>query len=112
MKKYVVMSSMLIGLLLLFGGCTASAPIQKDENACDTDNDCVRTGCSGTICQSKNAESVFTTCEYQPEYACYAELPCDCLEHQCQWKNTGEFEQCILEKQGQPNVDEKGVLIV
>lgn len=35
---------------------------------------CKKTGCSGTVCAD---EDVVTTCEYRPEYACYADAVCE-----------------------------------
>ncbi|MBU0460973.1 MAG: eight-cysteine-cluster domain-containing protein, partial [Nanoarchaeota archaeon] len=54
---------------------------------CTSDNDCVKDGCSATICRHKNAEPVFTTCEYKTEYSCYnTDAACGCVSGQCQWK--------------------------
>lgn len=64
---------------------------------CTTDNDCIKGGCSGTICQSKNAEPIFTTCEYLPEYACYKEISCGCVDGKCGWEKTEEFDKCVRE---------------
>lgn len=95
-----------------------SAPVMV-ENICVTNNDCVRTGCSGIICQSNKQEPVFTTCEFLPEYECYNEVPCGCFQGSCQWSDAppyeGVLEKCLAEKQSQPAepiVDEQGVPIV
>jgi eight-cysteine-cluster-containing protein len=48
-------------------------------NSCETDEDCIVSGCSSEVCA---AESVATTCEalpYQPEGGCL------CVEGVCQW---------------------------
>lgn len=68
-------------------------PLKEAE--CLTDSDCVKGGCSGTVCQSKNAEPVFTTCEFRPEYACYRQISCSCVKGQCSWEKTKEFEDCV-----------------
>ncbi len=67
------------------------------EKECTQDPDCVTGGCSGTICQSKNAEPIFTTCEYLPEYACYKQIQCKCIKNKCQWDKTEEFSECVEE---------------
>lgn len=67
------------------------------QSECMTDDDCITGGCSGTICQSKDAEPIFTTCEYLPEYACYKEINCGCKEGKCQWDKTAEFDKCVRE---------------
>jgi len=74
--------------------CEFSAcPVSGKE--CIQDDDCVRGGCSGTICQSKDAEPVYTTCEFLPEYACYKETSCGCVDGKCQWDKTWQFESCV-----------------
>ncbi len=90
---------------------TACTPINQ-ENACTTDADCVRSGCSGTVCQEKTAEPVFTTCEYKAEYACYQNIPCGCVEGQCAFEKNPAFEQCLEDNKGKGAVDEDGIPIV
>lgn len=128
MKRILI----LLAFLVLLSACTSqqpSAPVPASisppassppaENTCATNNDCVRTGCSGIICQSNKQEPVFTTCEFRPEDACYNEVPCGCFQGSCQWSNeapyTGVLDKCLAEKQGKPAegvVDEQGVPIV
>lgn len=54
--------------------------------SCSSDDDCIPGGCSGQVCQSKNEESIITTCEWRD---CYDNekygLECKCLENKCQW---------------------------
>jgi len=69
---------------------------------CITDDDCVTGGCSGTICQSKDAEPIFTTCEFLPEYACYKKINCKCIDNKCQWGETEEFNKCVEEARKAP----------
>lgn len=64
---------------------------------CVSDDDCIKGGCSGTICQSKDAEPIFTTCEYLPEYACYKQINCGCIDGRCQWDKAEEFDRCVRE---------------
>ena len=65
------------------------------EAECTTDEDCITGGCSGTICQSKNVEPIMTTCEFLPQYACYKQIECRCINNKCQWDKTEEFNNCI-----------------
>lgn len=72
--------------------CVAATP------ACNHDNDCFRTGCSGQICGS---EHVVTTCEYRPEYACYADQYCGCQTNgKCGWDNDPALTECIDQASG------------
>ncbi|MBW3002942.1 eight-cysteine-cluster domain-containing protein [Candidatus Woesearchaeota archaeon] len=84
------MKTIIIILLILsvfFIGC------KMVEVECSTDADCVKAGCSGTICQSNDAEKVFTTCEYKPEYECYKDAGCGCYKGECVWKD--DVEECL-----------------
>ena len=71
------------------------------EGGCRSDVDCVTGGCSGTICQSKSDEPVFTTCEYKDEYECFKTIDCGCVDGSCSWEETAEFDSCVeTRKQG------------
>jgi eight-cysteine-cluster-containing protein len=48
-------------------------------NACATDADCTRSGCSGEVCA---AVDVVTTCEALPERP---EGTCGCADGECRW---------------------------
>ena len=74
-----------------YGECV---PVETAE--CASDDDCIATGCSGQVCA---AESVITTCEYRPEYACYDDpyTSCGCHEGSCGWAPTPELEACLAE---------------
>jgi hypothetical protein len=58
------------------------------------DGACFVGGCSGQVCSDQ--EGVITTCEWQPEYACYADATC---ERQpggaCGWTPSEELEACL-----------------
>lgn len=86
---------MVLGLMFILGCEEQTSGIGEKE--CIVDSGCITGGCSGTICQSKNAEPIFTTCEYLPEYACYKQISCKCIENKCRWEKTAEFEECVLE---------------
>lgn len=53
---------------------------------CSSDFDCIKSGCSGQVCQSKQEKPVITTCEWRD---CYDAKPygleCKCINQQCQW---------------------------
>jgi hypothetical protein len=54
---------------------------------------CRRTGCSGQVCAS---EDVATTCEWLPEYACYAQATCEPqADGDCGWTITPEAAACL-----------------
>ncbi len=61
---------------------------------CATDTDCIPTGCSSQLCA---AQAVVTTCEYQPEYACYntPTTVCGCNNGSCGWAQTTALESCL-----------------
>ncbi len=59
---------------------------QSTYGKCFTDLDCTKGGCSGEVCQSKDEESIITSCVFRE---CYnAEtfgMQCKCVNEQCQW---------------------------
>jgi eight-cysteine-cluster-containing protein len=86
------------------GGDTSSGPQTQDIpsavtsiGGCTKNADCTRGGCSGTICQSSNEEQVVTTCGYLPEYDCYKDITCGCVNGACDWQSDEAFEACVLE---------------
>lgn len=56
------------------------------NGTCESDLECIETGCSGSTCQSKNEEEMMTTCEWKE---CYDNekygLSCQCIEGKCTW---------------------------
>lgn len=62
---------------------------------CVAHEDCKPTGCSGQLCA---ATDMVTTCEYRPEFACYAEpgvTQCGCFAGQCAWEPTEKLAACL-----------------
>ena len=54
---------------------------------------CIVTGCSKQVCAE---EDVVTTCEYRPEYSCYATAVCERqLDGECGWTMTQELINCL-----------------
>jgi len=74
---------------------TASPAVSVAAVQCRSDADCVVSGCSGQVCQSKTTEPAVTTCEYTDEYACYKPEGCLCQEGSCAWSDS--TVQCIRE---------------
>lgn len=84
--------------------CATSESVEPDdveaERASETEafkeivkGRCMRTGCSGQVCASG---PVYTTCEWRPEYACYADATCERQEDgNCGWTKTPELEACL-----------------
>ncbi|HEU0029545.1 MAG TPA: hypothetical protein VFQ53_02845 [Kofleriaceae bacterium] len=59
------------------------------------EGECIKTGCSGTIC-TEPGKDVFTTCEMKPEYACYANARCAKQPSgACGWTQTPELAACL-----------------
>jgi hypothetical protein len=58
-----------------------------------TPGGCRPTGCSGQLCA---AESVATTCEWRPEYACYQTASCERQpDGACGWTMTDALRACL-----------------
>ena len=54
---------------------------------------CVVSGCSGQICAR---EPLFSTCEWRPEYACFASATCaPQMNGACGWTMTDELRACL-----------------
>ena len=92
-------------------GCSDSAPLSPDHCAIVhevTSNEfevvapgCVVTGCSGHVCAE---DHVMTTCEWQPQYACYRSARCGRFGAggTCAWEDTPELRACLDETAGDP----------
>lgn len=71
------------------------------QGECSVDSDCARAGCSSQLCvPASEAPGIATTCEYLPEYACYAQTTCGCVEGRCAWRETPEFLNCLDRTRG------------
>jgi len=59
---------------------------QSTYGKCLTDLDCTKGGCSGEVCQSKDEESIITSCVFRECYnvETYG-MQCKCVNEQCQW---------------------------
>jgi hypothetical protein len=55
---------------------------------------CFIGGCSGTVCSDN--EGVISTCEFRPQYACYASASCERqTSGQCGWTMTPALQACL-----------------
>lgn len=55
---------------------------------------CYKGGCSGQVCSS--SPDVITTCEFRPEYACYASARCERQPSgTCGWTKTPQLDSCL-----------------
>ena len=94
MKRIIFL--LIVSLFLI--SCEEKEEVPVVDAECKTDSDCITGGCSGTICQSKDAEPIITTCMWKEEYACYKQIECGCVNGKCQWKETEEFRDCLENK--------------
>lgn len=81
MKKLLV-------LLIFLSGCIDQEPFcgTSTFDSCETNEDCIDAGCSSQVCQSKDKDMTFTTCEFKPCYeANIYDMKCQCMENKCQW---------------------------
>jgi len=93
----------LIAMTLILSGCAQQAQdipeeIEPQGEECVTDANCVRSGCSGTVCQSEDREPIMTTCEWREEYSCFQEIRCGCTNGFCGWPDDGTLDACIASK--------------
>ena len=76
--------------------CTTKETPIKDTppkgQGCNSDSDCIITGCSSQICSN---EPVISTCEWREEYACVKLSECGCNEGQCKWTENDVYLSCI-----------------
>jgi eight-cysteine-cluster-containing protein len=83
-------------LMILLLACGGSKPKPTDDTKPPvTANDCVKSGCSGTVCVEPGKE-VVTTCEFKPEYACYRDAACERQgDGSCGWTTTPALTDCL-----------------
>jgi len=101
-KQLIVVLMM---FLISFIGCATTPQEMRDEDSgyidikesqgfcgsstygeCSFDFNCVKSGCSGQICQSKNEEPMVSICLHRDCYDAKAyQLRCKCAGGECQW---------------------------
>jgi eight-cysteine-cluster-containing protein len=85
----------LIALLFACGSKAKPADNSPGEPATPAMDDCIKTGCSGTVCTEPGKE-VVTTCEFKPEYACYRDATCARqTDGTCNWTMTAGLNKCL-----------------
>jgi eight-cysteine-cluster-containing protein len=88
---------MRLALFLFAAACgsSSSPPATKPAPAPAPTSECIKTGCSGTVC-AEPGKDVMTTCEYKPEYACYQNATCARQAGgACGWTQTPELTACL-----------------
>ncbi|MBL7100855.1 MAG: hypothetical protein ISS23_02795 [Nanoarchaeota archaeon] len=70
-------------------------PETKDETKeCSQDSDCKIGGCNSEICSK---EAMVSICIYKPEFECYKMINCKCIDGECGWEQTKEFQECMTQ---------------
>ena len=92
-----LLASLLSSSFLLVAACGgSSAKPPAEPSPTPVAGECVKGGCSGTVCADASAEPVITTCEYKNEYACYQTATCAPQpDGACGWTPTPELAACI-----------------
>jgi eight-cysteine-cluster-containing protein len=84
-------------LLVLLLACGGKTPPNDppDPGPPPTGSDCIKTGCSGTVC-AEPGNDVITTCEYKAEYACYRDAACERqADGSCGWTQSAALTACL-----------------
>ena len=75
---------------------TGSSTETAKSVECTVDSECSTGGCSSQLCGKKGeVENVVTTCEYISDYECLKLTKCDCIQNNCQWNQTSEYQNCL-----------------
>jgi len=89
------MRAALLIVLLACGGSKSKPGDDTKPSPPVSASDCIKTGCSGTICAEPGKE-VVTTCEFKPEYACYRDAACARQgDGSCGWTTTPKLTACL-----------------
>ncbi len=87
--------ALLIALLACGSKSTPPSEPAPSNEAPAAMNDCIKTGCSGTVC-TEPGKDVMTTCEYKAEYGCYKEGVCERqADGSCGWTQTPALQACL-----------------
>ncbi len=110
--KWTLVLGIVVLCILLAAGCEEKIVLPEEDllqdgpdpgseeqaQECTVAADCMRAGCSGTVCQTKDVEPMITTCEWREEYACFRDIECGCIQGRCAWQTAPAFDACIEEK--------------
>jgi hypothetical protein len=94
--KTILASSVFVLLVACGGGSsTQPTPTPVPDEPAPPAGECVKSGCSSTLCVEPGNEMV-TTCEWKAEYACYQQAACERqADGSCGWTPTPELEACL-----------------
>jgi eight-cysteine-cluster-containing protein len=82
-------------LMILLLACGSKSKPTEETKPPATANDCIKSGCSGTVCVEPGKE-VVTTCEYKAEYGCYKEGVCERqADGSCAWTQSPALTACL-----------------
>jgi len=88
---YIAFGAVVLLVAVLVWMLVAAKPAPKEVSL----GSCRPTGCSSQVCSDRD---VVTTCEFQPEYACYKEAVCERQSNgACGWTRTDAFESCVAQ---------------
>ena len=78
------------------GGSAKARTVSQYYTRARNQRTCYVGGCSGQVCSDR--PDVITTCEWRPEYACYADAVCEeQVEGECGWTETAELAACLAD---------------
>ena len=88
-----------IAIVTLLAACgSKSKPADTSSNGGSAPapaGDCIKTGCSGTVC-AEAGNDVVTTCEFKEEYACYRTATCEKqADGNCGWTQNDALKACL-----------------
>lgn len=87
-------NSIWLSILFVVACGGKSAGPEPTPTPTPTEKECVKSGCSGTVCSDE--EGLMTTCEWRPEYACYQEAECTRQpDGNCGWTETEVLTACL-----------------
>ncbi len=84
----LVFGLIMLGAFIFGAGCEKVKPDAGEKPLAQ--KSCVVGGCSGHICEEEGeGDGLITTCEWQPEYACYIDSFCERQkDRKCGWTKT------------------------
>ena len=86
-----------VGFSLLYTFVPTSQPTPATPQPKQVQEECVKTGCSSHVCLKKSlASDLATTCEFLPEYTCYANAVCELQPSgECGFSPSAELTSCL-----------------
>jgi len=103
-KNKIIFLGTIILIIIFVFVFVANLKLKKEENFIQSklfkkifpkNNDCVRGGCNGEICQEKGKEPIYSICLYDPRYKCYQFAKCQRQpDGRCGFTFTDKFKNC------------------